>query len=224
MHGGVGRRYRRRREDTRRAIVDAGLRLFSQHGYTRTSMRDIAGAVGVTDAAIYKHFASKKDLFDAILQERATMRWMDFVEETRRRLPLAAALVHMTVRSFCFIEQNRDLFRLVLFEALAGDPGALAHHEGVMTRWRAGVYALISGQAPPLDAAAQASDGETWAFAEDLVAAMWGSALQRLLSTAPQPFVDPSGQPTAHCRTLAERLVARSLPGRPPASTPVELS
>jgi AcrR family transcriptional regulator len=207
MYDGARRGHRRRREETRRAIVDAGLRLFSQHGYTRTSMREIAGAVGVTDAALYKHFASKKELFDAILRERATVRWMDFVQETRRRLTQVSALAHLTVQSLTFIEQNRDFFRLVLFEALAGDPGALAHHEGVMARWRDGVHALLVGHEPP------PADADALALAEDLVAAIWGIALQRLLGADPQPFIDAAGEPTARCRALARRLVARFLPG-----------
>lgn len=51
---------------TRESILLAALRLFSRNGYEGTSMRDIAGEVGITQGAIYKHFAGKDVLLEAI--------------------------------------------------------------------------------------------------------------------------------------------------------------
>jgi AcrR family transcriptional regulator len=49
---------------TREKILEAAIDLFAERGYDGTSMRDIAGAVGIRESAIYKHYAGK----DAILQ------------------------------------------------------------------------------------------------------------------------------------------------------------
>ena len=68
--GPRGTRKLRRGPLTRKLILDASLRLFSQKGFARTSVRDIAQAAGITDAAIYYHFASKRDLFEALFEER----------------------------------------------------------------------------------------------------------------------------------------------------------
>ena len=51
---------------TRESILMAALRLFSRNGYEGTSMRDIAGEVGISQGAIYKHFAGKDALLEAI--------------------------------------------------------------------------------------------------------------------------------------------------------------
>ena len=51
---------------TRGSILLAALRLFSRNGYEGTSMRDIAGEVGISQGAIYKHFAGKDALLEAI--------------------------------------------------------------------------------------------------------------------------------------------------------------
>ena len=51
---------------TRESILMVALRLFSRNGYEGTSMRDIAGEVGITQGAIYKHFAGKDALLEAI--------------------------------------------------------------------------------------------------------------------------------------------------------------
>lgn len=51
---------------TRESILLAALRLFSCNGYEGTSMRDIAGEVGISQGAIYKHFAGKDALLEAV--------------------------------------------------------------------------------------------------------------------------------------------------------------
>jgi AcrR family transcriptional regulator len=52
----------------RDAILDTSAKLFSQHGYKEVSIRDIAQACGMTNAALYYHFRNKEDLFLAMLQ------------------------------------------------------------------------------------------------------------------------------------------------------------
>ena len=52
----------------RQAILDAALALFADKGYFGTSLREIAGAVGVRESALYNYFASKDALFIALLE------------------------------------------------------------------------------------------------------------------------------------------------------------
>ncbi|MDJ0393703.1 TetR/AcrR family transcriptional regulator [Rhodococcus sp. G-MC3] len=48
-------------------ILDAAAELFTTRGYTNTSTRMIAEAVGVRQASLYHHFANKDDLLDSLL-------------------------------------------------------------------------------------------------------------------------------------------------------------
>lgn len=52
---------------TRERIVVEALRLFAANGYAGTSVRDIAQAVGIKAASLYKHFSSKQDIFDGVI-------------------------------------------------------------------------------------------------------------------------------------------------------------
>jgi AcrR family transcriptional regulator len=52
---------------TRQRIVQAGLRLFHDRGYSGTAVRDIAAACGLSPGAMYNHFASKDDLLFEII-------------------------------------------------------------------------------------------------------------------------------------------------------------
>ena len=53
----------------REAILEAAMHLFGKHGYSGTSMRDIAGAVGVLPGSLYAHIASKEALLANIVDD-----------------------------------------------------------------------------------------------------------------------------------------------------------
>ncbi len=58
-----------RQSNTKQKILDASLEFFSKHGYSGASIRQIAHAVGVRESAIYNHYHSKEEIFNAILDE-----------------------------------------------------------------------------------------------------------------------------------------------------------
>ncbi|WP_433336618.1 TetR/AcrR family transcriptional regulator [Spirillospora sp. CA-294931] len=49
-------------------ILRTAARLFAVHGYSATSTRDIAAAVGVAQPALYKHFSSKDDILSSLVR------------------------------------------------------------------------------------------------------------------------------------------------------------
>ena len=53
--------------DTRADILDAALELFAENGFYGVSIRDVARATGVGVSALYHHFASKEELFEAVV-------------------------------------------------------------------------------------------------------------------------------------------------------------
>jgi AcrR family transcriptional regulator len=52
-------------------LLETAEQLFTEHGYQAVSIRDIAQASGVTNAALYYHFSSKEALFDEVLDYHA---------------------------------------------------------------------------------------------------------------------------------------------------------
>lgn len=54
--------------NTKQQILDAALELFSVNGYDGVSVKDIAWAVGIKDSSLYKHFRSKREIFNALLE------------------------------------------------------------------------------------------------------------------------------------------------------------
>src|SRR6202011_6410915 len=58
-----------RGSSTRDVFADVAVRLFSEHGYTGTTMRDIAEAVGFLPGSLYAHIESKETLLLEIVSD-----------------------------------------------------------------------------------------------------------------------------------------------------------
>jgi AcrR family transcriptional regulator len=56
--------------DTRARIQEVALELFTEQGYDKTSLREIAERLGVTKAALYYHFKSKEEIVQSVAADR----------------------------------------------------------------------------------------------------------------------------------------------------------
>ena len=59
--------------DTKDRILETALELFAQNGYLGTSMSDIAARLGITKAALYKHYAGKQEILERIVERMDQM-------------------------------------------------------------------------------------------------------------------------------------------------------
>ena len=55
-------------DERRRAIVDAALRVFAGGSYSGSTTAEIAREAGISEPILYRHFASKRDLYLACLE------------------------------------------------------------------------------------------------------------------------------------------------------------
>ena len=73
-----------REKNTKERILEEALKLFSQSGYMGTSMNDIAVELGVTKAALYKHYKSKQEILESIVER---MNQMDAERAKKYEMP-----------------------------------------------------------------------------------------------------------------------------------------
>ena len=102
--------------DTKEKILHTALRLFARNGYEAASVSDIAGELGMTKGALYKHYKNKREIFNSIVErmyqvdaERA--KTYEVPEETFARSPSAYRQVAMDkIKIFMFEKRYKEAF------------------------------------------------------------------------------------------------------------------
>lgn len=99
----------------RRAILDAAEHVFGTHGFAEAKMADIAKRAGIAAGTLYKHFASKEDVFRAML-ERTSDEFEQALLEQLANAPNSVAdrLVVLVRAVLTHCEQRRTTFNLLL--------------------------------------------------------------------------------------------------------------
>jgi AcrR family transcriptional regulator len=133
----------RRGPHTRKQILDASLRLFSKRGFARTTVRDIARAAGITDAAIYYHFKSKRELLEALVEERGFVSGLQQLARVAADLPLPETLLWMAQGAVNIMDENRDFLRLTIMEGLGGDKSAIEQYRRLTDLWESALTAVL---------------------------------------------------------------------------------
>jgi TetR/AcrR family transcriptional regulator len=111
-------------EDRHHQLIQVAIRLFSRKGFRGTTTKEIALAAGVTEAIIFRHFASKDDLYAAILDFKASEVCVeDWLDELRRYAEhrddegLFRTLASKIVEHY---RTDLDFMRLMFYSALEG--------------------------------------------------------------------------------------------------------
>ena len=107
--------------ERRQLIIQAALALFSQKGFRGTTTREIALEAGVSEATIFKHFATKEALYSAIIDAEARAEEVLAAAAeaaTARDDPGVLTAVATTILSR--VEKDPAFMRLLLYSALEG--------------------------------------------------------------------------------------------------------
>jgi len=111
-----------RKERTRRAILDAALRLCEESSLVALSLRQVAKEVGIVPTAFYRHFDSIEDLGMALVDESfVSLRAM--LRDIRQGDPSYATIVDSSVEVLVdHVHRQRQHFLFIARERAAGPP------------------------------------------------------------------------------------------------------
>ena len=103
---------------TRRALIDMGEQLFTEHGYAAASLDAIVAGAEVTKGALYHHFSGKQALFEAVF-ERVESEAARTIQDSLRGHddPWDKALAGL--RAFLEVVQQPGYRRIVILEGPA---------------------------------------------------------------------------------------------------------
>jgi AcrR family transcriptional regulator len=110
-------------EDRRNQIVAIAAGLFSQKGFRGTTTKEIADRAGVSEAIIFRHFATKDDLYNAILDfkiRQAGDRLQTKLTEAASRKDDKAFFGSLAFEMLEFHCKDETFMRLLLFSGLEG--------------------------------------------------------------------------------------------------------
>lgn len=110
------------RPSSRAAIMDAALSCFAQSGYDATRIRDIAQAAGVSEGALYRHFASKEELARELHLQAMSLFGEELVTAAQGGAPVES-LRRMAARVLALYRERPAAFVFALVQA---PPAALA--------------------------------------------------------------------------------------------------
>jgi AcrR family transcriptional regulator len=142
-----------RRESIERAATD----VFAERGYRGASIDEIARRSGVTPPVVYDHFASKRDLYERLLERHyAALRdiWFTFAATGD---DIAAWIAPAVDAWFGYVEANRSAAKM-LFREPTADPQIADVHDDVVDASRSEMMRLVRQEA----ATAGVDDDTTW--------------------------------------------------------------
>jgi len=111
-------------DDRKRQLLRIAIESFAQKGFSGTKTKDIAAAAGVSEAILFRHFATKEDLYHAILDIKETregtkqrLRELEELAGRRDDEALFRRLAREVVHSF---REDAAFHRLLLYAGLDG--------------------------------------------------------------------------------------------------------
>lgn len=125
-------------EERRQAIIQAALEVFQEQGYERTSMNEVARRVGGSKATLYNYFASKEELFAAVVRTFSTQflaqAAAELVSDESQTLTLEEKLTRFGTSMLQVLTGSNpalQLYRIVVGEAGHSDIGTLFRESGI---------------------------------------------------------------------------------------------
>jgi len=132
-------------EERKLQILRVAVSLFSQRGFVGTTTKEIAQAAGVSEAMVFRHFATKQELYSAILDHKAcsgdSMNPEQMVAEALKQKDDHAVFERLALGALTHHETDPEFQRLLLHSALEGHELAEMFFEKFILR----VYALLGG-------------------------------------------------------------------------------
>ena len=101
-----------KKQQTRKAIIDAAVKLFTAKGFEQTSMDELARAAGVGKGTIYGYFKAKDEIFLAYCEAELDFAFAALDRKLDEEAPLVDQLVAYMMGQITFVTANRDFGRI----------------------------------------------------------------------------------------------------------------
>ncbi|WP_308638001.1 TetR/AcrR family transcriptional regulator [Paenibacillus silvisoli] len=144
----IKNKFQLKRESTYQLLIEAGMKCFSEKGYTATTISDIVEQTGQTKGAFYGHFESKEQLFMHILNDQVDMTagWTDIPKQFNPAETTLEEVMRATLTGLASMLASCPNWILVLvdfYQHSKHDPVMNGMLKDKYREWVAGVETLV---------------------------------------------------------------------------------
>ncbi len=107
-------RREKKKKETRQAIMQAAMTLFSEKGFDQTSIEELAKAAGIGKGTIYGYFETKTDILHAFCEDELECLHKELTTYADREIPILQQMVKIYMTEFKQITENREFGRLFM--------------------------------------------------------------------------------------------------------------
>lgn len=204
-------RWNRRKDARPVEIVDAAADIFIERGYAATRLDDVAKRAGVAKGTLYLYFATKEDLFKAVVEQLLTPNLLAIEEANKaesRSFSQAMPTLLQLIAERLAQGRTGSILRMVLADGRTFPDLARIWHDQVIVR----VLDAVAGMVEASQARGEVATGDARLYAFSLVGPLVASLLFRETFGLESPYsADPTKLAIQHAESMMNGLLRQPI-------------
>lgn len=131
-----------KKQQTKKAILEAAVRLFDKKGFEKTSIEELAKEAGVGKGTIYTYFQTKSEIFYAFCEEQLEFVHAELASKTDPDAPVIEQVMTVFMGEFLHVTQNREFGRFFMQQVLFPEGTDKSRFEEVDNKWLDLLYSI----------------------------------------------------------------------------------
>lgn len=125
----------KKKRQTRKAIIEAAVRLFGRKGFEKTSIEELAREAGIGKGTIYTYFQTKAEIFYAFCEEQFEFIHKELATKTDPEAPVIEQVMTVFMGEFLHVTQNKEFGRFFMQRVLFPEENEKNSHDEVDNKW-----------------------------------------------------------------------------------------
>ncbi len=119
--------------DRRKQLIEVAVEMFSRHGFEGTTTKSIAEKAGVSEAMLFRHFATKDDLYAALLDQKSNdagvEKWIEELRAAAEKKDDAVVFRSLGEKILEAYQRDPQFQRLMLYASLESHSISKVYHK-----------------------------------------------------------------------------------------------
>ena len=117
-----------KKQQTKQAIMDAAITLFSTNGFENTSIEKLAKVAGVGKGTVYGYFQTKKEILHAFCKYELDQIHKELVKRANPKAPILEQVLTIYMTEFSHVTRNKEFGRIFMRQTVFPDENDAQDH------------------------------------------------------------------------------------------------